>query len=155
MGHVPDLERGITWAGEIAMEIELIRDDEPALKHNYGRLFVDKLFFGETLEDKDRYMEAGGEKADGDTAIPRGRYRVTLSPSQRFGRVMPELHDVPGFTGVRIHGGNVEADTLGCPLLGQTRTSFGIANCKGVNDRLYVTLQAAEQRKEEVWITVS
>ena len=106
MDHVPDLERRITWAGEIAMEIELIRDDDPSNKHNYGKLFVDKLFFGETLEDKDRYLEFDGDKVDGDTAIPRGRYRVTLSPSQRFGRVMPEIHDVPDFTGVRIHGGN-------------------------------------------------
>ena len=137
------------------MIIELIRDDDPSQKHNYGKFFVDKLFFGETLEDADRYLEAGGEKVDGDTAIPRGRYRVSLSMSRRFGRVMPEVHDVPGFSGVRIHGGNVEADTLGCPLLGQTRTSFGIANCKGVNDRLYVTLQAAEQRNEEVWLEVS
>lgn len=137
------------------MEIELIRDDEPANKHNYGKMFVDKLFYGETLEDTDRRLEHGGEKVFGDTAIPRGRYRVTLSMSRRFGRVMPELHDVPGFTGVRIHGGNTEADTHGCPLLGQNRISAGVANCKGVNDRLCVTLQAAEQRKEEAWLTVS
>lgn len=138
-----------------AMEIELIRDDDPALRHNYGKFFVNKLFFGETLEDKDRRLEDGGEKIDGDTAIPRGRYKVTLSMSRRFGRVMPELHDVPGFTGVRVHGGNTEVDTHGCPLLGQVRTDTGVANCKGVNDRLYVTLQAAEQRGEEVWMTVS
>lgn len=137
------------------MEIELIRDDEPSQKHNYGKLFVDKLFFGETLEDKDRRLEDGGEKVHGDTAIPRGRYKVTLSMSRRFGRIMPEIHDVPGFTGVRVHGGNTEANTDGCPLLGQHRTMDGVANCKGVNDRLCVTLQAAEQRNEEVWITVS
>ncbi len=137
------------------MIIELIRDDDPSQKHNWGKFFVDRLFFGETLEDKDRHLEAGGEKVYGDTAIPRGRYRVTLSMSRRFGRNMPEIHDVPGFTGVRIHGGNTEHDTLGCPLLGQTRTATGIANCKGVNDRLYVTLLAAEQRCEEVWLEVS
>jgi hypothetical protein len=135
--------------------IELIRDDDPSQKHNWGKFFVDRLFFGETLEDKDRHLEAGGEKVYGDTAIPRGRYRVTLTPSVRFKRVLPEVHDVPGFTGIRIHGGNKESDTLGCPLLGQTRTATGIANCKGVNDRLYVTLLAAEQRCEEVWLEVS
>lgn len=48
--------------GASVMLIELIRDDDPAQKHNYGKFFVDKLFFGETLEDKDRYLEAGGEK---------------------------------------------------------------------------------------------
>ena len=31
------------------MIIELIRDDDPSSLHNYGKLFVDKLFFGETL----------------------------------------------------------------------------------------------------------
>ena len=136
------------------MIIELIRDDDPSSLHNYGKLFVDKLFFGETLEDEDRYLEQGGEKEYGNTAIPRGRYRVKLTPSQRFNRIMPEIMDVPDFTGVRIHGGNTDADTLGCPLLGQVRTPQGIANCRGVNDRLYITLQAAEQRNEDVWIEV-
>lgn len=136
------------------MIIELIRDDDPSSPHNYGKLFVDKLFFGETLEDEDRYLEQGGEKEYGNTAIPRGRYRVKLTPSQRFNRIMPEIMDVPCFDGVRIHGGNTDADTLGCPLLGQVRTPQGIANCRGVNDRLYITLQAAEQRNEDVWIEV-
>lgn len=137
------------------MILELIRDNDPSQSHNFGKLFADRLFFGETLEDADRYLETGGEKIDGDTAIPRGRYKVTLSMSRRFGRIMPEVHDVPGFSGVRIHGGNTEADTLGCPLLGQVRTASGISNCKGVNDRLYVTLQAAQQRGEDVWLEVS
>jgi hypothetical protein len=130
------------------MNLELFRDAEG--RFNFGKLFVDGKYLGETLEDPEREV-----KIDGDTAIPRGRYRVTLSMSRRFGRNMPEIHDVPGFTGVRIHGGNTEHDTLGCPLLGQTRTATGIANCKGVNDRLYVTLLAAEQRCEEVWLEVS
>jgi len=138
------------------MIIELIRDDDPSQAHNWGKFFVDKLFFGETLEDTDRYLEVPGtEKVYGDSAIPRGRYKVTLTYSPHFKRILPEIHDVPGFSGVRIHGGNKEDDTLGCPLLGQTRTPTGIANCKGVNDRLYVTLQAAEQRGEDVWIEIS
>ena len=138
------------------MIIELIRDADPANRHNWGKLFVDRLYFGETLEDKDQYLEAPDtEKIYGDSAIPRGRYRVTLTMSRRFGRIMPEVHDVPDFDGIRVHGGNIEHDTLGCPLLGQVRTANGIANCKGVNDRLFVTLQAAEQRGEEVWMEVS
>ena len=143
------------------MKLELIRDDDPTQQHNWGKFYVDNLFFGETLEDTDRYLEAGGEKVYGDTAIPRGRYRVSLTYSPHFKRILPEIHDVPGFASIRIHGGNhagpvtdADDDTLGCPLLGQTRTPTGIANCKGVNDRLYVTLQAAEQREEEVWIEI-
>ena len=137
------------------MNLSLIRDDDPDGKHNFGKFYIDGLYFGETLEDKDRFLEAGGVKVQNDTAIPRGRHKVTVSMSQRFGRPMPEIHDVPGFSGVRIHGGNVEADTAGCPLLGTTRTADGIANCKGVNDRLMNRLHAAEARNEDVWLEVS
>jgi hypothetical protein len=62
------------------MIIELIRDDDPSQAHNWGKFFVDKLFFGETLEDTDQYLEVPGtEKVYGDSAIPRGRYKVTLN----------------------------------------------------------------------------
>lgn len=54
------------------MIIELIRDDDPTQSHNFGKLFVDKLFFGETLEDMDRHIESGGGKEYGDTAIHAG-----------------------------------------------------------------------------------
>jgi hypothetical protein len=137
------------------MNLQIIRDDDPDQKHNWGKLYIDGLYFGETLEDKDRFLEAGEVKVDGDTAIPRGRYKVTLSLSQRFGRIMPEVHDVPGFSGVRIHGGNVEADTHGCPLLGAVRTAEGIANCKGVNDRLMERLEAALDRGEDCFLEIT
>ena len=135
------------------MNISLIREDDGT--HNFGKLYIDDLYFGETLEDTDRYLEAGGEKVQDDTAIPRGRYKVTVSMSNRFGRPMPEVHDVPGFTGVRIHGGNTTEDTAGCPLLGAVRTASGIANCKGVNERLMDRLHAAAARNEDVWLEVS
>jgi hypothetical protein len=137
------------------MNISLIRDDDQDSLHNFGKFYIDDLYFGETLEDKDRYLEAGGEKVQNETAIPRGRYKVTVTMSDRFGRPMPLVNDVPGFTGVRIHGGNVEADTAGCPLLGAVRTKDGIANCKGVNERLMDRLHAAEARQEDVWLEVS
>ena len=136
------------------MNLMLIREDDPLNKHNFGQLWVDGMYFGETLEDKDRYLEAGEVKVDGDTAIPRGRYPVTLSMSQRFGRVMPEIQDVPGFTGVRIHGGNTEKDTAGCPLLGSVRTKDGVANCAGINERLIERIQAALDRGEDIRLEV-
>lgn len=138
------------------MEIELIRDDEPSQKHNYGKLFVNGKYLGETLEDTDRYLETGEqEKVHGDTAIPRGRYRVDLTPSTRWkGKLMLLICDVPGFDGVRIHGGNTEADTQGCPLLGNVRTADGIANCAGVNERLINLVSVALANKEEVWLNV-
>lgn len=87
------------------MLIEIIRDDEFPTR-TFGKMFIDGRYFGETLEDTDREMEKGGVKVYGESAIPRGRYPVTVSMSRRFGREMPEVLDVPGFSGIRIHGGN-------------------------------------------------
>ena len=137
------------------MELSVIRDDDPDQHHNLGKFYIDEGYFGETLEDKDRYLESGGEKLHGDTAIPRGRYRVTLSESARFHKLMPEVHDVSGFSGVRIHGGNSEHDTFGCILLGAVRTATGVANCAGINARLIDRIGEAIADGEEVWMTLS
>lgn len=137
------------------MILELIRDDDPLLNHNFGKLFHEGKYFGETLEDKDRYLEAGGEKIAKETAIPRGRYKVELTPSTRWhGKIMPQILDVPGFLGVRFHGGNTEADTEGCVLLGNVRTASGVANCAGINARLINLIAAATDKGEETWLEV-
>lgn len=136
------------------MRLELKRDDEQPTR-TLGTFYCNGEYWGETLEDKDRHLEDGGEKVSGQTAIPRGRYRVVLSMSRRFGREMPEVLEVPGFSGVRIHGGNTEANTEGCPLLGLVRYADHIGDCKDINEKLHYTLKAAEQRGEEVWLTVS
>jgi hypothetical protein len=61
------------------------------------------------------------------TAIPAGRYRVVLSLSARFKRVTPELLDVPGFSGIRMHRGNFHTDTEGCQIVGFGRGRAMIA----------------------------
>ena len=52
------------------------------------------------------------------TAIPAGHYRAALVDSPRFGKDTLTLLDVPGFGEIRIHGGNDEDDTEGCPMMG-------------------------------------
>ena len=52
------------------------------------------------------------------TAIPAGHYHMVLEDSARFGKETLTLLDVPGFAVIRVHGGNTEADTEGCPLVG-------------------------------------
>lgn len=125
-----------------------------ASKYTLGTFLVDGKPFGFTCEDTDRKLEAGGEKVAGETAIPRGRYPVIMSYSQRFKKPMPEVLDVTGFTGIRIHGGNTKEDTHGCPLLGSMRTQDGVANCRSINDRLITLLEVAEELGNDVWLTV-
>ena len=137
------------------MNLELKRDDEFGQSHNWGVLFVDGTMLGQTLEDPDRQLEEGGTKIASNTAIPRGWYRLSITFSNRFQKLMPYVHDVPGFEGIRIHGGNTEENTDGCPLLGQRRTADGIADCAGVNQRLMHLLEAAEDLGEEVWMEVT
>jgi len=84
-------------------------------KSTIGKLYIDDKFFCYTLEDVVRPV---GEKLLGKTAIPWGKYRVILSMSNRFKKVLPLLLDVPMFEGIRIHAGNSAVDTEGCILLG-------------------------------------
>ena len=81
----------------------------------FSRLFIDDVFECYVLEDKERE-----EKILGKTAIPLGTYRIEFTYSNKFDRILPELMDVSGFTGVRIHSGNYVTDTDGCILVGKS-----------------------------------
>ena len=85
-----------------------------------GKLYIDDVFECYTVEDEDRHLEAGGIKIPAVTAIPKGSYEVVLSMSPRFKRILPEVLNVPGFTGVRIHSGNSSKDSEGCILVGSS-----------------------------------
>lgn len=112
-----------------------------------------------TLEDEIREVEGqpvSEWKIKGATAIPSGEYRVTLEDSPRFGADTLTVNDVPGFVGVRMHAGNTEADTEGCPLLGMAINAAGIV---GGTSRPAVALvkevvRQAIERGEIVWLAV-
>lgn len=96
-----------------------------ALKDNYtiGKLYIDGKYFCDTLEDAVRDV-----KIKHQTAIPKGIYKVTLTASPRFKRILPRLHDVPEFTGVLIHRGNTIDDTSGCILVGENKKKGMVLN---------------------------
>ena len=91
--------------------------------YTIGKLYIDGHYFCDTLEDTVRPI---GEKIKGKTAIPAGDYKVIKSYSPRFKKILPEILDVPGFSGVRIHAGNTAKDTDGCLLLGLNKTKGAV-----------------------------
>jgi hypothetical protein len=101
------------------MYLQLIRE-KFTKKSTIGKLFINGVFECYTLEDKDRFLEEGGEKVYGKTAIPRGIYTIEFRFSPHFNRILPHLIDVNGFTYVMIHWGNYAEDTDGCILVGST-----------------------------------
>ena len=100
-------------------------------------------------------LEDDGAKVFGKTAIPRGKYRLITSESPRFGRILPEVLHVPGFTGIRIHGGNTAEDSHGCILVGQTQGYKSLGSSRKAFDALYPKILAAWSRQEDIWIKLN
>ena len=143
-----------------------------------GKLFIDGTYFCDTLEPHaiDWSKE---KKVVGKTAIPCGRYKVTLRYSTTFKRKMPFLENVPHFTGIMLHPGNSPEDTRGCILVGMaarpTNNEMDNANPVDVSIRelsdkatvigwltdsrttfkkLYELIEEAVGGGEEVWVKV-
>lgn len=94
-----------------------------------------------------------------ETAIPNGRYRITLVNSPKFSpkvdnRNMPLLNNVPSFTGILIHWGNSAADSSGCILVGKNYLGGRISNSKVTFLALLDKLDKAAASNEQIWITV-
>lgn len=102
-----------------------------------GLLSVNNVFFCFTLEDEHRE-----EKVAGETRIPAGRYKLEktfessllnrMKENWYKGDWIPTITDVPGFSYIRIHPGNTEKHTDGCPLVGYSADSksFTIGNSR-------------------------
>lgn len=143
------------------MELTLIRNPEHTKDYTAGRLYIDGQFYFYTLEDEVREVE--GKPVDkwkkyGETAIPRGRYRIIMTKSPRFGRELPELLAVPGFQSIRIHAGNTSKNTEGCILVGLSdgnAKDAWLGNSRAAENKLVQIIQPILRLgREQVWITV-
>lgn len=118
-----------------------------------GELLVNDKYLCDTLEDR---VRPEGEKVYGETAIPEGMYEVKLTHSPRFKKILPEILNVPNFSGIRIHTGNSSKDTEGCILVGtwDGEKEDWVGNSRIAFDELMTLLEEATNNKEKVTITV-
>ncbi len=116
-------------------------------KYTIGKMSIDGVCFCNTLEPP---VRPDGVKIYGKTAIPSGTYKVVMSYSPKFKRVLPEVLGVPNFTGIRFHAGNTVKDTLGCPLVGKNKVVGGLVESRNTENILVSKLK----NEKEIWVTI-
>lgn len=139
--------------------------------YTIGMIYIDGVFFCNSLEDKDRGLhssmsleEINSKKVYGKTAIPTGTYELKMTYSNRFasrvwaskyGGKVPELLNVKGFSGVRMHPGNTAADTLGCILIGKNNIKGKVTNSTSYYYKLLDEfIVPASRRGEKIAVTI-
>ncbi len=120
--------------------------------YTVGDLFIDGVWFCNTIEDKVRILPTVcpdtpkwvacrcREKVYARTAIPAGEYKITLERSPKFKRVLPTLHKVPHFLGILIHAGSSEASSAGCIIVGKNTIKGRVTDSKATLEALLVKL---------------
>lgn len=119
-----------------------------------GELYIDKKYIADTLEDR---VRPEGEKVYGKTAIPEGTYEMVLSYSPRFKKILPEILNVPNFSGIRIHSLNKAEESEGCIGVGEWngKDTNWISNSRKAFNKLFAILQEASDRGEKITITIN
>lgn len=139
------------------MELKLTRNYQKDT-YTIGRLYVEGDLFSNTLEDPVRDYSDPNYKVYGKTAIPYGRYRITMVHSPKFskrygGRKVPLLNNVPDFTGIQIHSGNTAEDTDGCILVGQNTQRGRVTSSLATLYKLLDIFDSVSE-DEEIWIDI-
>ena len=138
-----------------------------------GRLYVDGVYFCNTLEDKDRGLKkeygaavVRSRKVTGETAIPTGTYGVAMNvTSPKYAAAkwywdlcqgkMPRLLSVPGFDGILIHPGNTALDTMGCILVGKNTKVGQLTDSRATFEALYKKMKAAYDKGDLITIEIA
>lgn len=139
--------------------------------YTIGNMYINGKFFSNTLEDKDRGLknsmtpqDISNLKVYGQTAIPSGTYEVKMTYSNRLhGRAyakkydgkLPELINVKGYEGVRIHPFNRAQETLGCLSVGKNNIKGAVTNATAYFYMLVDNyILSAIKRGEKITITI-
>ena len=142
--------------------------------YTIGKLYIDGVFFCDTLEDKDRGLtqdmsieEIEKIKVYGKTAIPLGTYELTMSiKSPKFSNFkkykwakicdgyIPRLLNVKGFDGILMHVANKATDIEGCIAIGENKAKGQVLNSTATFNKLIPILTEAFDNNEYVEITI-
>ena len=144
----------------------------PKATYTIGRLYIDGIYYCNTLEDRDRGLKQtdpptyiASRKVAGETAIPKGTYGVAMNvTSPKYAGVawyynfcrgkMPRLLAVPGFDGILIHPGSDALSTRGCLLVGKNTKVGKLTESKACFQEVYKLMKAAADKGETITIEI-
>lgn len=121
--------------------------------YTIGKLYINGEYFCDTLEDKVRDLNKDGDLDDegegkiyAETAIPYGEYKVQLTYSPKFKRILPLIIGVKHFEGIRIHGvlkGAIArpVHTAGCVLVGKNTIKGALTKSFEYVEKLMLILE--------------
>lgn len=136
--------------------------------YTVGKLYIDGVYFCDTIEDKDRGLyqkqdiqELRKIKVPSKTAIPTGIYKISLSivsPKYSTKKIyqeickgkVPRLLNVPGYEGILIHIGNTAEDSAGCILVGQNKVVGKVINSTETFRKLYSKIKGQNNLTIEI-----
>ncbi len=121
-------------------------------QYTISHIYVDGIYLCDAIEDTDRGLddsmteeEIRAKKVYCETAIPTGEYRVILTWSMKFKRLMPRLLNVKGFDGILIHSGNTEKSSCGCLIVGYNKIKGKVINSREAFNKLFSLLKETEE----------
>lgn len=140
-------------------------------EYTIGRLYVDQLLLCDTIEDCDRGLKQSWDitqilkvKVYGRTAIPKGTYKIgfTVSPkfkyrawAKKYGGIVPEIQNVKGYGGVRIHPANRASELLGCIAPGTNSVKGAVTQSQAAYYKLMDDwLMPAHLQGRKIYITI-
>ena len=152
------------------MKLKLIRS-YLGPKYTIGHLYINGTYFCDVIEDQDRGLnstmpreEIAKKKVKHETAIPYGRYTITMkvvspkySTKDKYkftGGRMPRLLSVPGFDGILIHPGTTQADSSGCLIVGLNKQVGKVIDSFVTFQKLWNLFEQANKRNELISIEI-
>ena len=90
----------------------------PADKAVHGKLYRVSHYYNKRLDKLVERLHCICDTLENaDYLVPALIYRVTVTQSPKFRRLLPLLNQVPGRTGIRVHRGTKPEHSLGCILV--------------------------------------